>query len=68
MKGSKEVTIYDVAKALNLSPSTVSRGLKNHPHIRKETRKRFRLLQMRWDTGRINLPATFVRSTQILLE
>lgn len=40
MKGSKEVTIYDVAKALNLSPSTVSRGLKNHPHIRKETRKK----------------------------
>jgi LacI family transcriptional regulator len=40
MKGSIEVTIYDVAKALNLSPSTVSRGLKNHPHIRKETRKK----------------------------
>ena len=40
MIGSKEVTIYDVAKALNLSPSTVSRGLKNHPHIRKETRKK----------------------------
>jgi LacI family transcriptional regulator len=40
MKGSSEVTIYDVAKALNISPSTVSRGLKNHPHIRKETRKR----------------------------
>lgn len=40
MKGSREVTIYDVAKALNLSPSTVSRGLKNHPHIKKETRKR----------------------------
>ncbi len=40
MKGSREVTIYDVAKALNLSPSTISRGLKNHPHIRKETRKK----------------------------
>ncbi len=40
MKGNKEVTIYDVAKALNLSPSTVSRGLKNHPHIHKETRKK----------------------------
>jgi LacI family transcriptional regulator len=40
MKGSREVTIYDVAKALSLSPSTVSRGLKNHPHIRKETRKK----------------------------
>lgn len=34
---NKEVTIYDVAKALGISPSTVSRGLKNNPHIRKET-------------------------------
>jgi LacI family transcriptional regulator len=40
MKGTGEVTIYDVAKALKLSPSTVSRGLKNHPHIHKETRKK----------------------------
>ena len=39
MKSNKEVTIYDVAKALNISPSTVSRGLKDHPHIRKETKK-----------------------------
>ena len=39
MKSNKEVTIYDVAKALNIAPSTVSRGLKNHPHIRKETKK-----------------------------
>jgi LacI family transcriptional regulator len=40
MKSNKEVTIYDVAKALNISPSTVSRGLKDHPHIRKETKRR----------------------------
>lgn len=39
MKSNKEVTIYDVAKVLNVSPSTVSRGLKNHPHIRNETKK-----------------------------
>ena len=39
MKSNKEVTIYDVAKVLNISPSTVSRGLKDHPHIRKETKK-----------------------------
>lgn len=37
MKNIIEVTIYDVAKALNISPSTVSRGLKDHPHIKKET-------------------------------
>ena len=40
MKGTKEVTIYDIAKFLNISPSTVSRGLKDHPHIRKETKRR----------------------------
>ncbi len=39
MKSNKEVTIYDVAKALNISPSTVSRGLKDHPHIKQETKK-----------------------------
>jgi LacI family transcriptional regulator len=37
MKNNIEVTIYDVAKALNISPSTVSRGLRDHPHIKKET-------------------------------
>ena len=37
MKSYKEVTIYDVAKALNISPSTVSRGLKDHPYLKKET-------------------------------
>ena len=42
MKSSKDVTIYDVAKALNISPSTVSRGLKDHPHIRKETRNKIK--------------------------
>jgi LacI family transcriptional regulator len=40
MRSSNEVTIYDVAKALNLSPSTVSRALKDHPHIKKETKKK----------------------------
>ena len=40
MASSKEVTIYDIAKALNLSASTVSRGLRGHSSIRKDTRKR----------------------------
>ncbi len=42
MKGSGEVTIYDVAKALDLSPSTVSRGLKSNPLLRKETVERIK--------------------------
>lgn len=36
----KEVTIYDIARALSLSPATISRGLKDHPGLRKETRER----------------------------
>jgi LacI family transcriptional regulator len=40
MKISKDVTIYDVAEVLNISPSTVSRGLKDNPHINKETKKK----------------------------
>ena len=42
MKIIKDVTIYDVAKALGISPATVSRGLKDHPHIRKETIKKIK--------------------------
>ena len=40
MKENREITIYDVAKALNLSPSTISRALKNHPHISSATKKK----------------------------
>ena len=35
----KEVTIYDLAKELNFSPSTVSRALNNHKSIGKKTTK-----------------------------
>ena len=40
MSAHKDITIYDIAEALNLSAATVSRGLKEHPSIRKDTRKR----------------------------
>jgi LacI family transcriptional regulator len=40
MKSKKEVTIYDIAKKLEISSATVSRGLKNHPAINKNTRKK----------------------------
>lgn len=36
---STQVTIKDIAKALGVSPSTVSRALKGHPDISEETRK-----------------------------
>lgn len=35
----KEVTIYDLAKELNFSPSTISRALNNHKSIGKKTTK-----------------------------
>ena len=34
----KNTTIYDISKALNLSPSTVSRALNNHPRISEKTK------------------------------
>jgi LacI family transcriptional regulator len=40
MQEGKEVTIYDIARELNLSAATVSRGLKDHPAIRKKTKKK----------------------------
>jgi LacI family transcriptional regulator len=40
MQKAKEVTIYDIAKRLNLSPATVSRGLQDHPAISKKTKKK----------------------------
>jgi LacI family transcriptional regulator len=40
MSGSKEVTIYDLAKKLKISPATVSRALKDHPQISKKTKKK----------------------------
>lgn len=40
MTKGKEVTIYDIAKKLSISPATVSRGLKDHPAISKKTKKK----------------------------
>lgn len=39
MKKKKEITIYDIAKELKVSPSTVSRALKDHHSIGKKTKK-----------------------------
>ena len=42
MKKQSENTIKDIAHKLRLSPSTVSRGLKDHPHINEKTKKRIK--------------------------
>lgn len=39
MKITKETTIYDIARKLNVSPATVSRSLNNHPSVSKKTKK-----------------------------
>lgn len=36
---NRQTTIIDIAKALNISKSTVSRALTNHPNIKNETKK-----------------------------
>ncbi len=36
----KHITIYDLAEQLNISATTVSRGLQNHPLISKNTKKK----------------------------
>ena len=40
MLKEKEVTIYDLAKMLNISIATVSRALKNDPVVSKKTKKK----------------------------
>lgn len=44
MENEKEITIYDIAKRLNISPATVSRGLQDHPRISAKTKKRIQAL------------------------
>ncbi|MBC7723027.1 MAG: LacI family DNA-binding transcriptional regulator, partial [Pedobacter sp.] len=36
---TKRTTIYDIAKALQITPSTVSRALNNHSYISEATKK-----------------------------
>ena len=40
MESTKEVTIYDIAKSLNISPSTVSRALNNDSSVNSKTKKK----------------------------
>ncbi len=40
MATEKEITIYDIARKLNISPATVSRGLQNHPKVSTKTKKK----------------------------
>jgi len=44
-----QVTIKDLADELGISPSTVSKALKNHPDISQETRKKVNDLAKLWN-------------------
>ena len=47
--GKKRVTIKDLAQELNVSTSTVSRALQDHPAIKLETRERVKALAKKWN-------------------
>jgi LacI family transcriptional regulator len=46
---TSQVTIKDIARELNISPSTVSRALKDHPDISKETKQAVAALAQKLD-------------------
>ena len=39
---NKRVTIYDLAKAINLSPSYISKALNNHPSVGDKMKEKVR--------------------------
>ncbi len=45
----REVTIYDIAKIADVSPSTVSRVINNRPNVKEATRKRIMSLLEQYD-------------------
>lgn len=47
--GKENVTIKDIARELGISPSTVSRALKDHPDISQTTRDAVNELAERWN-------------------
>ncbi len=47
--GRENITIKDIARELGISPSTVSRALKDHPDISKATRDAVSELAERWN-------------------
>lgn len=47
--GKKRVTIKDLAQELNVSTSTVSRALQDHPALKLETRERVKALAKKWN-------------------
>ncbi|TKG93488.1 LacI family transcriptional regulator [Puteibacter caeruleilacunae] len=64
---SSQVTIKDLAKQLGISPSTVSRALKDHPDISEETKKAVKELaqQLKYQPNAVALSLKHSRSHTI---
>ncbi|PZR28837.1 MAG: LacI family transcriptional regulator [Citrobacter freundii] len=63
MKKGKEITIYDIARRLDISPATVSRALQDHPSVNKNTKKK--ILDLAGEMGyRTNHFASSLRRQQ----
>lgn len=60
---NRVVTIKDIAKELNIAPSTVSRALKNHKNISEGTKRRVRELAEKWNY-QPNIMATGLKSNK----
>lgn len=57
-----QITIKDIARALNVSPSTVSRALKDNPDISRETRNLVHAYAREHNISPMCLPSTSVRA------
>ncbi len=64
---SAQVTIKDIAEKLNISPSTVSRALKDHPDISEATKKAVKALaeELNYEPNAIALSLLSSRSNNI---
>lgn len=71
MNQEKEITIYDIAKALKISTATVSRALNNHPAVANSTKKKIfekaEALGYRFNTFASNLRSKHTKSIGILV-
>ena len=59
----RDITIYDLARELNVSPSTVSRALNDHPGIGKKTKKAVKALAEKRGY-RLNIIASSLRTNK----
>lgn len=71
MRERREITIYNNAKHLNISATTVSRGLKDNPAISKTTRRKIAdaasLLEYRSNLFASNLRRQKTRITGVII-